>query len=55
MNRILTADVILTLTAEQMSRLLACTHYAARTNPEPQYRELDVLLCEQASKQGVLA
>lgn len=56
MNRILQADVILTLTLEQASRLAALLGYVNRSRscvPDQQYREIVALVREQCSKQGV--
>lgn len=52
MNRILQADVILTLTAEQAQRLLALLRLADRGigSSEPALR---IVVLEQCEKQGV--
>jgi hypothetical protein len=53
MNRILQADVILTLTREQAARLLASVDFAVRRTHQAEYVDLLVFLREQCAKQGV--
>lgn len=57
MNRILQADVILTLTREQAERIARLLDTAARVSRVPAYRrewvEVEAVVREQCAKQGV--